>query len=107
LYRLLWSYSPEDLTKGASERLVEHLMSDSLDIRVLAIENLQRITGMTHLYRPEVEDARRRTAYQRWRTSLADGKIVYRERVLMLPPRIIEAPDSKEADDLEEASDTE
>jgi hypothetical protein len=92
LYRLLWSYSPEDLQNGAAERLVEHLMSSSLDIRVLAIQNLERITGMTHLYRPEVEDARRRTAYQRWRNSLAEGKIKYSEMLLMLPPRTIEAP---------------
>jgi hypothetical protein len=92
IYRLLWSYSPEDLAGGAAEKLVEHLMSSSLDIRVLAIQNLERITGMTHLYRPEVTDARRNTAYQRWRVSLADGKIKYNEMVLMLPPRVMEEP---------------
>jgi hypothetical protein len=92
IYRLLWSYSPADLEKGAATTLVEHLMSPLLDVRVLAIQNLERITGMTHLYRAEVEDARRKTAYQRWRTSLADGKIKYTEMVLMLPPRSDEAP---------------
>jgi hypothetical protein len=99
LYRLLWSYSPEDLAGGAAERLVEHLMSGSLDVRVLAIQNLERITGMTHLYRPEVEDARRKTAYQRWRNSLAEGKIKYNEMLLMLPPRAMpeEFPEEPDA----------
>lgn len=89
LYRMLWSYSPEDLAKDAP-RLVDSLSHESLDFRVLAFENLYRITGETYLYRPEVSEPRRRTPANRWREALAAGKVVYADKVLMMPPRVIE-----------------
>jgi hypothetical protein len=87
LYRNLWSYSPDDLAAGGAATLVEQLQSESLDMRVVAIENLQRITGMTHLYRPDVNEARRIGAHRRWQASLAEGQIKYAQPVLILPPR--------------------
>jgi hypothetical protein len=90
LYRMLWSYSPEDLNGGDAERLVDYLSHPSLDFRVLAMQNLDRITGGSNsfLYRPEVTEARRKTPIARWREALAEGKIQYATKVLMLPPRI-------------------
>ncbi len=93
LYRLLWSYSPDDLAGGAADKLVGYLEHESLDFRVLALENLKRITGTTLLYFPEVVESRRRVAAQRWRAKLAEGGIVYAENVLMLPPRL--APEAR------------
>ncbi|MBW3598588.1 MAG: hypothetical protein KY475_15115, partial [Planctomycetes bacterium] len=90
LYRLLWSYSPDDLEKGAAQQLVQYLEHEDLDFRVLAIENLRRITGTTLLYFPEVAEVRRRTPVQRWRDKLQSGEIKYSENVLMLPPRLAE-----------------
>jgi hypothetical protein len=98
LYRLLWSYSPEDLAGGDAEKLVAYLSHESLDVRVLAIENLRRITGATHLYRPEVTEVRRRTPVQRWRDSLTSGEIKYSEKILMLPPRLPEPAPTIEED---------
>ncbi len=97
LYRLLWSYSPDDLANNSAAKLVGYLAHESLDMRVLAIENLRRITGNTHLYRPEVAEVRRRTPIQRWRASLEANEVQYREKVLMLPPRILDEPDSEPA----------
>jgi hypothetical protein len=90
LYRMLWSYGPEELAGGDAERLVNYLSHPSLDFRVLAIQNLDRITGGSNsfLYRPEVTEARRKTPIARWREALSEGKVQYATKVLMLPPRI-------------------
>jgi hypothetical protein len=89
LYRMLWSYSPEDLANGGAAKLVDYLGHEALDFRVLAIQNLMRITGGTsHLFQPEVTEARRKTPIARWRESLNAGKVQYTEKVLMLPPRL-------------------
>ncbi len=76
LYRMLWGYSAEDLSSGEAARLVEYLDHDSMDFRVLAIENLRRITGRTAGYRPEVAASRRRAGVFAWREKLENGEIV-------------------------------
>ncbi len=105
IYRLLWSYSPDDLASGSGEKLIGYLAHESLDMRVLAIENLRRITGNTHLYRPEVAEVRRRTPIQRWRASLEANEVQYRDQVLMLPPRLLEelAPEPADAEETKKA----
>ena len=71
LYRLLWGVSEEELKGGWDARLVGYLDHDSLDFRVLAIENLRRITSRTLLYRAEYAPDRRRSHVQRWSDSSA------------------------------------
>jgi hypothetical protein len=96
LYRLLWGFSEEDLASGWDARLVGYLENDSLDFRVLAIENLRRITGRTLLYRAEYPPERRRTHVQRWRERLDSGEIRYETP----PPKLPEPSEPPPADDV-------
>jgi hypothetical protein len=77
LFRLLSSYSPEQLEKGGAEELVTLLEHERMAFRVLAYENLRRITGKTQLYRPEVTVSANRPPIQKWRQLLQDKAIVY------------------------------
>jgi len=81
LFRMLWGYSPDNLSHGEAARLVGYLEHESLDFRVLAFENLHHITGKTLLYQPH-RTAMRKGSVQRWRNQLEKGEIVYRT-----PPR--------------------
>jgi hypothetical protein len=85
LYRLSWGYSVEQLRDGADKQLVEFLDHESLQIRVFAFENLQRITKKTLLYLPEVAATRRRSSVQRWKEQLDNGAIVYETLPSPLP----------------------
>jgi hypothetical protein len=67
LYRTLWGYSQVDLGDGAHKELVEGLMNESLDHRVLSFLALQQLTGATHGYRPDGNELARRTAYNTWK----------------------------------------
>jgi hypothetical protein len=73
LYRLLWGYSPQQLQGRDAEQLVAFLDHDSLPLRVLAFENLRRITKKTLLYRPEVSKTRRKSSVRSWQDQLKDG----------------------------------
>lgn len=75
LYRMLWGYSPKDLEDGADQELFDYLSHESLDFRVLAIENLRRITGRTLFYNAHVSEARRRAAVQKWKEKLDKDEI--------------------------------
>ncbi len=77
LYRLSWGYSATQLREGLDAKLVEFLDHDSLQLRVFAFENLQRITNKTLLYRPDVAAGQRRSSIQRWKEQLQSGSIVY------------------------------
>ncbi len=76
-YRLLSAYSPQQLQEGADESLVRMLEHDSLCIRVLASENLRRITGMTLSYFPYATEGQRRTSIRGWRERLDNRAILY------------------------------
>lgn len=78
LYRLLRDYSPEQLEKGGAQQLVDYLDHKAQDIRVLAYDNLRRITGSTLTYRPEASAERRRIPFSQWKKKLKDGAIVYK-----------------------------
>jgi hypothetical protein len=86
LYRMLWSFSPQQLDDGAAEQLVNALDHPSFDFRIVASELLKSITGLPSLYRPHASarEPQRRTATNRWRKHLQDGEIVYGE-----PPAIV------------------
>lgn len=76
IYRLLWLYSDAQLEAGADETLVRALDDPNLTVRVLAAENLRRITGSLMNYRPEVDAAvRRATDIRRWEIRLRRGEI--------------------------------
>ena len=87
LYRQLWGYSPEQLETGAAEQLVGCLEDEELAVRVLSFENLRRITGSTHNYRPEFTAMVRRTSMRLWREQLREGSIVYKTPPMRLPER--------------------
>lgn len=80
LYRLLWGYSPEQLARGGAAQLVRYLEHEAMDVRVLAILNLQAITGKTEFYRPDrpLNQPQTRTSIQNWKQLLEKGQIVYR-----------------------------
>ena len=84
LYRLLWGYSPEQLAAGEAEALVKMLSNDSMDIRVLAFENLTRIAGKTNSYHPEVDPARQKRAILNWERDAKQDGITYKTPPLEL-----------------------
>jgi hypothetical protein len=75
LYELVCGYDNQQLEAGADKRLVGLLQSRSMDVRVLAFENLRRITGRPLNYRPENEPAQQRRALQDWQNRLERGQI--------------------------------
>lgn len=76
-YRLLFGFSQQQLVEGADETLVGLLDHPSLCVRVLAFENLRRITGMTLLYRPESSEELRRSRVRGWRDRLDNRTILF------------------------------
>jgi hypothetical protein len=91
LYRLLRGYSPAQLNEGGARELVEALESPSMDIRVLAYENLRRITQKTHLFRPDREPRQQKSAVLNWRKSLQNGTVQYKDPPPALPDRPADA----------------
>jgi len=87
LLQLLEGYSPQQLSAGSAKILVESLESAELDIRMLAFENLRRITGATFQYRPEKKMDQNKKPVARWREKLKEGGIVYATEPTPLPPR--------------------
>ena len=76
IYRMLWLYSDQDLAAGADEVLVKALDDSNMTVRVLASENLRRITGTVMNFRPEVESAARRSSdIKKWEVRLRRGDI--------------------------------
>ncbi len=79
LYRMLWGYSADDLKNGADSDLVEALNHDGVDFRVLALWNLQNITGLPNYgYHPGNQAKARSSAVRTWKEKLRQGKIVPR-----------------------------
>ncbi len=92
LYRLLWGFSVKNLEEeGWDARLVDYLDSESMDFRVLAIENLSRITERTPYYRAENSAERRKPHTLRWREKLNSGDIRYVNPPAPLPDTIEDA----------------
>lgn len=87
LYRLVWGYNSGQLATGADAQLVDYLSHEDLDFRVLAFENLRRITGKIGSYRPEVREIERAPKINYWRERLDAGEIVFRSPPV--PPTLI------------------
>lgn len=79
LYRLTWGFSPEQLASSGASELVAFLESNDMALRVLAFKTLEQITGMNHLYRPELSPDQEKSKIARWQRALAEGRIVYRD----------------------------
>jgi hypothetical protein len=77
LYQMLCGYDPQQLVQGADGQLVDWLSDGALIARVLAYENLRRITGKTHYYQPWATEARRKSSVQDWLKELNEGGIRY------------------------------
>lgn len=76
LYRLLVGYSQKQLADGGDEQLVGYLDSESMAVRVLALENLHQITGTTLYFRAETDSRVRRTpAIRKWMVRQKKGDI--------------------------------
>jgi hypothetical protein len=80
IMRLLTGYSQQQLIDGGDAMLVEMLDSQSMAVRVLAIENLRMITGRTNFYRAEQENqARREPSIRTWIARQRNGDIRWPE----------------------------
>ncbi|MFC1759743.1 hypothetical protein ACFL2H_13415, partial [Planctomycetota bacterium] len=78
-FRILWGYSPTELQAGASNELVEHLLDESLDFRIVAIETLKQITGKSvTTFGPEQSKNSRRKAYLHWSSDAQKNRIAYK-----------------------------
>ncbi len=75
LYRMLWSYSDQQLIDGADEQLVAYLDHEYDDFRVLAFWNLKHVTGKGPEYRPEFSPTRHQHSVRRWKERLEAGQI--------------------------------
>jgi hypothetical protein len=80
LMQLIRGYDPSQLENGGAAEVVDALDHGDLEVRVLAFENLRRITGATHNYRPEKPAEARKASTLEWGRQLRDGRIVYRQR---------------------------
>jgi hypothetical protein len=87
LYRLLVGYSPEQLAADGGSELIEALEHPELDVRVLAFDNLWRITGAMFNYRPERKPELNRTAVLRFRERLKEGSLAYKAAPSPIPDR--------------------
>lgn len=80
LFRLLTGFSQNQLVEGGDEELVNLLDSPSMAVRVLALENLEAITGTTLYFRPEQENAvRREPGIKKWIARQRKGDIRWKE----------------------------
>ncbi len=78
LFEMLRGYDKQQLLEGALAKLVHALDDESLDFRVIAFYNLQKITGIGLHYRPHDNERARRRAYLDWRERLDSGQLVQR-----------------------------
>ena len=85
LFQLIVGYSPEQLNSGGAAALVDFLDHDSIDIRILAFENLQRITGKSLGYRPSTTESLRKRFVREWRNRLEAGEVVYTKLPTPMP----------------------
>ena len=79
LYEMLRGYDGKQLAEGAASFLVRGLEHPLLDYRVLAFQNLHRITGYTQMFNPEKPVGLRRRPVASWKGKLRTGKIAYTE----------------------------
>ena len=80
LFQMLVGYTNAQLEAGSDLQLLENLDSADMSVRVLAFENLRRITGVTFNYRAEHDSKARREQYmKKWRVRQRKGEIRWEE----------------------------
>ena len=77
MYELLLGYSQAQLDAGKAGRLVDLLEDRLLEVRVLAISQLNHITTITLGYRPEKSERDRRRSIEKWHKRLEKSGINY------------------------------
>jgi hypothetical protein len=87
MYELLCGFNPDQLLAGGAKELVDALEHERVSTRVLAYENLRRITDKTQLFRPEQPPAQQKGEVMKWRRNLDAGAIVYQHPLSALPAR--------------------
>jgi hypothetical protein len=83
LYEMLCSYSPdqvghtaEQMKNGPVVKLINWLEDDSLDYRVLAVQDLWEITGKRLMPNPAASLAERKQNVRVWRSRLESGQLL-------------------------------
>ena len=80
LFQMLTGYTDEQLASGSDLDLLANLDSSDMSVRVLAFENLRRITGVTLNYRAEQDSQGRRLPYiKKWRVLQRKGEIRWKK----------------------------
>jgi hypothetical protein len=82
LYEMLCGYNaeqigrtPEQMKEGALLKLIDWLESDSLDYRVLAVNDLAEITGKRLMANPAAPPTERTQSIRKWRARLDEGDL--------------------------------
>ncbi|MCA9143453.1 MAG: hypothetical protein H6823_15760 [Planctomycetaceae bacterium] len=95
MYELLCGFSPDQLSAGGAKELVDALEHERVSTRVLAYENLRRITDKTQLFRPEQPPTQQKGEVMKWRRNLEAGAIVYLHPPQALPARTAVIADAR------------
>lgn len=81
LYQMLCGYDPsqfastDEFRNGLGTRLVDWMENDSLDYRVLAVQDMSELTGMRLMSNPAGAPTERARGVRLWRQRLKDGEI--------------------------------
>jgi hypothetical protein len=68
-------HTPEQIKTGAIAQLIDRLEDNSLDYRVLAVQDLAEITGKRLMSNPAANQAERTLAIRKWRARLDAGDL--------------------------------
>jgi hypothetical protein len=68
-------HTPEQIKTGAIAQLIDRLEDNSLDYRVLAVQDLAEITGKRLMANPAANQAERTLAIRKWRARLDAGDL--------------------------------
>ena len=68
-------HTPEQMKTGAIAQLIDRLEENSLDYRVLAVQDLAEITGKRLMPNPAASQAERTLAIRKWRARLDAGDL--------------------------------
>lgn len=75
IFHSIVGYSDTQLADGYDKQLVDFLLHKEQLLRVVALDNLRRITGQSLMFRPETSEKTRINHYKRWREKLNKGEI--------------------------------
>jgi hypothetical protein len=89
---LIVGHDNEQLTGGKAKELVDLLESEKMPLRVLAYENLKRITGRANFYQAQKGAERQKDKIRYWQELLTSEQIVYPIPPAALPKRDPIAP---------------